>query len=179
MTKEELLERVRAWLLLPYPTNRQGANAQELNTLYQAITGKAADCSSCTNWLIRMAAKLREFEASPELFKVQPTQKQIMAEASKKYKPSKLAIQNNVSTVVLNHNGTSEAIKLSEMTDAQAERILKNKRFAHNVEKVETKEAKADAPKTSSKKASTAKATTAAKDTAKATETKAEDTAKD
>ncbi|RNI26635.1 hypothetical protein [Rufibacter latericius] len=152
MTQQELLERARVWLAIPYPKNREEANRQELNTLYHAVTGRHADCSSCTNWLIRMAAKLTEYVASPESFTLQPTRTVTMATTSSKYRISKAAKENGAEIVVLNHNGTSEAINLNSMTDAQAERILKNKQFAHNVEVIKTKEGDA-APAKSTKSA--------------------------
>lgn len=164
MTQKELLERAGGWLELPYPQNREDQNRQELNTLYHAITGKYADCSSCTNWLIRMAAKLREYVASPDSFTIQPDRK-TMAKTSSKYQISKAAIANGTEVVTLNHdNGASEAIYLNNMTDAQAERILKSKRYAHNVEVIKAKD-EATAKPTAAK---------SAPKTAKAAETKAE-----
>lgn len=152
MTKEALLNRARVWLELPDPKKREEANRVELNILYQAVTGTVADCTSCTNWLIRMRAKLEDFSRTPERFSIHPTQKQIMASKSTKYKASKAAIQNGVDLIVLNHGETSEAIKLSQATDAQFERVLASKRFAHNVEKIPTKTADTDAAKKGSKK---------------------------
>lgn len=177
MTKEELLHRAGEWLKLPSPKNRMTANIQELNTLFNAATGRNVDCTSCN--FNAMAAELQRYVLSPDSLTVHPTKKEIMATKATKYKVSKAALQNGTDLVVLNHGGTSEAIRLSEMTDAQAERIAKNKRFAHNVELVKTTEAKADAPKATAKKASTSKAAPAAKEPAPAAETKADSTDKE
>ena len=141
MTQEELLARSQGWLTLPYPENREPGNRRELNVLYQAITGKAADCSHCNNWLIRMASKVSDYVANPEAFTIQPTQIEIMSNTSTKYRKSQAAISNGAKTVVLNHgDGMSQLINLDSMTDEEAEALLESPQYKHNVEAVENEE---------------------------------------
>lgn len=150
MTQDELLVRSQAWLSLPYPENREPANRQELNTLYQAITGTAADCANCVNWLLRMAAKVTEYVANPSSFTIKPTQTEIMSNVSKKYRKSAVAKANDATQVVINHgNGDSQLINLDTMTDEEAEVLLSKDQYKHNVEVIGSQEE--EAPKLTEK----------------------------
>ncbi|KAA3438464.1 hypothetical protein [Rufibacter hautae] len=150
MSKEELLERARLWLQIPYPKNRATANIQELNILFNAITGRNVDCTSCN--FNAMASELQRYTLNPDSIIVYPTQQEIMANKTTKYQISKAAKANNVGTVVLVHdNGATEAITLASMTDEQADGIANSEQFKHNVELVNHSSDEDDAPKLTEK----------------------------
>lgn len=137
--------------------SRKGVAGEKLNQMHKELVADGRPdswyCNTCTGKLdaVFSALKLKYYHI---------TKTQM---ATSKYRFTKAAKDNGVEEIVMEHNGRTEVIRADSLTDAQAERVLKNPQFKHNIEPIPTKaepaktgegaegETKADPAKTAAK----------------------------
>ncbi|NEM96153.1 hypothetical protein [Pontibacter burrus] len=153
MQQDELLKRVTTFLATP----KEDRSLSELTLLYNTITGRQSDCTSC--YYLAKVQELMAYRNNPERYAGRIQQAQLIMEqnTTTNYRFSKKATSNLI--ILVDANGQTIKVTPETLTDERAELVLKHKAFAHNIERIpapkEKKETTKAAPKAKKAEAKT------------------------